>query len=78
MKSSWEITKQRSTYHFDNTKFDPDQDKVTHLGNINPFWLHELRCDPATGSRLRSGVSGSRIERVATWGFLAAPTVPPR
>ena len=42
MKSSWEITKQRSTYHFDNTKFDPDQDKVTHLGNINPFWLHEL------------------------------------
>jgi hypothetical protein len=42
MKGSWEITKQRSTYHFDNTKFDPDQDKVTHLGNINPFWLQEL------------------------------------
>jgi hypothetical protein len=42
MKSSWELTKQRSTYHFDNTKFDPEQDKVTYLGNIEPFWLSEL------------------------------------
>ena len=42
MKSSWELTKQRSTYHFDNTKFDPEQDKVTYLGHIKPFWLSEL------------------------------------
>jgi hypothetical protein len=42
MKSSWELTKQRSTYHFDNFRFDPDQDKITHLGNILPFWQTEL------------------------------------
>lgn len=40
--SSWDITKQRSKYHFDNFKFDPDQDKVTFLGNILPFWQTEL------------------------------------
>ena len=42
MSSSWEITKQRSNYHFDNTRFDPEQDKVTYLGNIEPFWLAEI------------------------------------
>ena len=42
MNSTWELTKQRSNYHFDNTKFDPDQDKVTFLGNIDPFWTEEL------------------------------------
>ena len=41
-KGSWEITKQRSNYHFDNFRFDPDQDKVTFLGNISPFWKDEL------------------------------------
>lgn len=41
-QSSWELTKQRSNYHFDNFRFDPDQDKVTHLGNILPFWQNEL------------------------------------
>ena len=40
--SAWELTKQRSGYHFDNFKFDPDQDKVTTLGNIDPFWKEEL------------------------------------
>ena len=38
MNSSWELTKQRSTYHFDNFRLDPDVDKVTFLGNILPFW----------------------------------------
>jgi len=41
-QSSWELTKQRSAYHFDNFKFDPDQDKVTYLGNVDPFWQDEL------------------------------------
>jgi hypothetical protein len=41
-KGSWEITRQRSNYHFDNFRFDPDQDKVTLLGNISPFWKDEL------------------------------------
>lgn len=42
MNGSWEITKQRSNYHFDNFRFDPDQDRVTLLGNILPFWSAEL------------------------------------
>ena len=42
-QSSWELTKQRSNYHFDNFRFDPDQDKVTVLGNISPFWQDELK-----------------------------------
>ena len=42
MNSAWELTKQRSNYHFDNFRVDPDQDKVTFLGNINPFWKEEL------------------------------------
>ena len=42
MNSSWELTKQTSNYHFDNFRLDPDQDKVTLLGNIAPFWQSEL------------------------------------
>jgi hypothetical protein len=41
-QSSWELTKKRSTYHFDNFRFDSDMDKVTFLGNISPFWKDEL------------------------------------
>lgn len=42
MKSSWEITKKRSTYHFDNLQFDSKQDCITPLGHIEPFWLDRL------------------------------------
>ena len=42
MNSAWEITRQRSNYHFDNFRFDPTQDRVTNLGNIDPFWQQEL------------------------------------
>jgi len=41
-QSSWELTKQRSTYHFDNFRIDPDQDRIINLGNISPFWQDEL------------------------------------
>lgn len=42
MNSSWETTRQRSTYHFDPFRFDPDMDKITFLGNIHPFWHNEF------------------------------------
>jgi hypothetical protein len=42
MNSAWELTKQRSNYHFDKFRIDPGQDKVTFLGNISPFWQSEL------------------------------------
>ena len=38
-QSAWELTKQHSNYHFDNFRMDPDQDKITYLGNLAPFWL---------------------------------------
>ena len=41
-QSAWELTKQRSNYHFDNFRIDPEVDKVTYLGNIDPFWQEEL------------------------------------
>jgi hypothetical protein len=42
MISSWDETKQRSNYHFDNKKFDPAQDRVIRLGVIPPSWQQEL------------------------------------
>jgi hypothetical protein len=42
MKSSWDETKKRSEYHFDSTRFDPDQDRVIRLGFIEPCWNTEL------------------------------------
>jgi hypothetical protein len=42
MNSAWELTRQRSNYHFDNFRVDPDQDRVISLGNILPFWQEEL------------------------------------
>ena len=42
MKSSWDETKKRSNYHFDATRFDPEQDRVIKLGFIEPTWAAEL------------------------------------
>lgn len=42
MKSSWDETKKRSKYHFDNKKYDPNFDTVIRLGRIEPNWIHQL------------------------------------
>jgi hypothetical protein len=42
MNSSWEQTKLKSRYHFDNKKLDPAFDQVIHLGSIVPCWQDEL------------------------------------
>jgi hypothetical protein len=42
MKSNWQITKQRSQYHFDTAIMDPRWDTVQHLGSIVPNWHEEL------------------------------------
>jgi hypothetical protein len=42
IQSNWEITKQRSQYHFNNTKMDPRWDTVQQLGRIEPSWHEEL------------------------------------
>ena len=41
-QSNWEITRQRSQYHFDNSRMDPRWDTVQQLGHIEPCWNAEL------------------------------------
>lgn len=40
--SNWEITKQRSNYHFDTTINDPRWDTVQSLGSVAVNWDNEL------------------------------------
>jgi len=42
MISSWDTTKAKSNYHFNNFKNDPQVDKVTRLGRITHDWKNEL------------------------------------
>lgn len=42
MKSNWELTKQRSQYHFDTNQLIPYWDGVQKLGYIAPNWKIEL------------------------------------
>ena len=42
MKSNWEISRARSTYHFDPTKIDQPHDMVTYLGHVAPTWTADL------------------------------------
>jgi len=48
--SAWEMTKEKSRYHFDNNKIDPAFDSVTNLGNFVPCWQEEIQ-DIITQSR---------------------------
>lgn len=43
MKSNWEITKQRSQYHFDSSLVDPRWDTVTLVKQISNTWANELQ-----------------------------------
>lgn len=42
MNSNWELTKQRSQYHFDTQRWNPKWDRVEHLGHMQPNWTEEL------------------------------------
>ena len=42
MKSNWELTKQRSKYHFNNFLIDPNYDTVQYLGRIDSNWQTEV------------------------------------
>jgi len=64
--SSWDLTKPRSKYHFDNFKIDPEQDRVIRLGHITADWSSELKkiidtAEPATW-RTRGAVGKARPE----------------
>ena len=66
MNSSWDETKKRSNYHFDHTRFDPDQDRVITLGYIFPTWEKEVEKivteSKAATWRTRGAVGKSRPE----------------
>jgi hypothetical protein len=40
--SAYEVTKQKSKYHFDTKINDPKYDTINVLGNIQPIWLDDL------------------------------------
>ena len=66
MLSNWDTTKERSNYHFDNFKNDPEQDKVIKLGKIVADFKPELadiikNAKPATW-RTRGKVGKARPE----------------
>lgn len=42
MLSSWQETKKRSKYHFNNHGYDPRYDTVQRLGRVEPNWMHQL------------------------------------
>lgn len=65
MNSSWELTKQRSIYHFDPFRLDPDMDKVTVLGNIQPFWLADLDTILAQGQPKTWRTRGQGADRAS-------------
>ncbi len=44
MRSSWDYTKERSTYHFDSTRKDQPEDVLTHLGRITGIdWSDDVK-----------------------------------
>ena len=42
MKSSWDDTREKSTYHFDSTIKDSQESVFTQLGCIEPTWTNDL------------------------------------
>lgn len=66
MKSSWDLTKPRSKYHFRNDYFDPNFDKVIKLGKFKLDMSNDIEAlvdssRPATW-RTRGAVGKSRPE----------------
>jgi hypothetical protein len=65
MKSNWEISKQKSNYHFDSRQIDRPESVMTYLGHIEPTWLADLtdivaNARPATWAT--RGYKGEGIE----------------
>ena len=66
MISSWEQSKQKSKYHFDNFKNDSQVDKVIRLGKITADYSEDVKHAVATAKpatwRTRGAVAKSRPE----------------
>ena len=42
MKSSWDTTRAKSTYHFDPKRFDNEFQAFTYLGKLENTWANDL------------------------------------
>ena len=65
MKSNWEISKAKSTYHFDPKQHDAPASVMTYLGHMEPTWQTDLasiiaNAKPATWAT--RGYKGEGIE----------------
>ena len=65
MKSNWEISQQKSTYHFDSKRHDRPESVMTYLGHVEPTWAADLKdivdnAKPATWAT--RGYKGEGIE----------------
>ena len=65
MKSNWEISRAKSTYHFDSKQKDQPESVMTYLGHIEPTWTNDLtdiidHARPATWAT--RGYKGEGIE----------------
>jgi hypothetical protein len=65
MKSNWEISKTKSSYHFDPTRHDRPESVMTYLGHLEPTWTQDLtdivnNAQPATWAT--RGYKGEGVE----------------
>ena len=65
MKSNWEISRSKSTYHFDSRRLDPPETVMAYLGHIESMWSMDLKdivehARPATWAT--RGYKGEGIE----------------
>jgi hypothetical protein len=68
MISSWDTTKAKSNYHFDNFKNDPQVDKVTRLGRIIADYSEDVK----------HAVETSKPATWETRGYKGEGVLPPR
>ena len=64
MKSNWEISKQKSTYHFDSKQKDQPNSVMTYLGNTEPTWTNDLTDIVATAKPATWATRGYKGEGI--------------
>jgi hypothetical protein len=65
MKSNWETSRSKSTYHFDSTRQDPGYQMVQYLGRMEPTWQKELNSIVADAQPATWATRGYKGEGIA-------------
>ena len=69
MKSNWETSRAKSTYHFDPAKKDLPEDVAIHLGRVMP--------GPGWGQGIKEAIANSKPATWATRGYKGEGVPPP-